>query len=179
MRGWRLKIKIILSFFLCLPPVLESDGLGKEHADDKLRPVPDQLAPQRYESSPGSKHVVHEQDALPPELFGVELQIGGAVSVPVHALVLRPVISDGYRPVPVGNPHVRRELAAECLVPGVVLLPCGCRDGNQHGTVPVLLNRPDATGGDGEELDEKVGLLAALETPDGVRSCPRCGSPPR
>ena len=35
--------------------------------------------------------------------------------------------------------------------------------------MPVLLNRPDAAGGDGEELDEKVGLLAALETPDGVR----------
>ena len=63
-----------------------------------------QLAPQRYESSPGGKHVVHEQDALSPEPFGVELQIGGAVSVPARALVLRPVISDGYRPVPVGNP---------------------------------------------------------------------------
>ena len=99
----------------------------------------------------------------------MELQIGGAVSVPVRALELRPVISDGYRPVPVGNPHVRRELAAERLVPGAVLLPCGCRDGNQYGTVPVLLNRPDAAGGDGEELDEKVGLLAALETPDSVR----------
>ena len=35
--------------------------------------------------------------------------------------------------------------------------------------MPVLLNRPDAAGGDGEELDEKVGLLAALETPDSVR----------
>lgn len=99
----------------------------------------------------------------------MELQIGGAVSVPVRALELRPVISDGYRPVPVGYSHIRRELAAERLVPGAVLLPCGCRDGNQHGTVPVLLNRPDAAGGDGEELDEKVGLLAALETPDGVR----------
>ena len=107
-----------------------------------------QLAPQRYESSSGSKHVVHEQDALSPEPFGMELQIGGAVSVSVRALVLRPVISDGYRPVPVGNSHVRRELAAERLVPGAVFLPCGCRDGNQHGTVPVLLNRPDATGGD-------------------------------
>lgn len=128
-----------------------------------------QLAPQRYESSSGSKHVVHKQDTLPPEPFGMELQIGGAVSVPVRALELRPVISDGYRPVPVGYSHVRRELAAERLVPGAVLLPCGCRDGNQHGTVPVLLNRPDAAGGDGEELDEKVGLLAALETPDGVR----------
>ena len=99
----------------------------------------------------------------------MELQIGGAVSVPVRTLELRPVISDGYRPVPVGNPHVRRELAAERLVPGAVLLPCGCWDGNQHGTVSVLLNRPDAAGGDGEELDEKVGLLAALETPDSVR----------
>ena len=106
-----------------------------------------QLAPQRYESSPGGKHVVHEQDALSPEPFGVELQIGGAVSVPARALVLRPVISDGYRPVPVGNPHVRRELAAERLVPGAVLLPCGCRDGNQYGTVPVLLNRPDTAAG--------------------------------
>ena len=128
-----------------------------------------QLAPQCYESSPGSKHVVHEQDTLPPEPFGMEPQIGGAVSVPVRALELRPVISDGYSPVPVGNPHVRRELAAERLVPGAVLLPCGCRDGNQYGTVPVLLNRPDAAGGDGEELDEKVGLLTALETPDSVR----------
>ena len=35
--------------------------------------------------------------------------------------------------------------------------------------MPVLLNRPDAAGGDGEELDEEVGLLTALETPDGVR----------
>lgn len=75
-----------LSSFLCLPLVLESDGLGKEHADDELCPMRYQLAPQRYESSPGSKHVVHEQDALPPEPFGVELQIGGAVSVPVRAL---------------------------------------------------------------------------------------------
>ena len=79
-----------------------------------------------------------------------------AVRSPFRAcLVLRPVISDGYRPVPVGYSHIRRELAAERLVPGAVLLPCGCRDGNQHGTVPVLLNRPDAAGGDGEELDER------------------------
>lgn len=63
-----------------------------------------QPAPQRYESSPGSKHVIHEQDALSPEPFGMELQIGGAVSVPVRALVLRPVISDGYRPYPSATP---------------------------------------------------------------------------
>ncbi len=83
---------------LFLPLVLESDGLGKEYADDELCPMRYQLAPQRYESSSGSKHVVHEQDALSPEPFGMELQIGGAVSVSVRALVLRPVISDGYRP---------------------------------------------------------------------------------
>lgn len=47
-------------------------------------------------------------------------------------------------------------------------LPCGCRDGNQHGTVPVALNRTDAAGGDGEELDEKGGLFPVLETVDRV-----------
>lgn len=98
----------------------------------------------------------------------MEFQIGGAVSVPVRALELRPVISDGYRPVPVGNSHIRRELAAERLVAGAVLRTGGCRNGYQHGTVPVLLNDPDAAGGNGEELDKEVGFLAALEPIDGV-----------
>ena len=98
----------------------------------------------------------------------MELQIGGAVFVPVRALVLRPVISDGNRPVAVGNSHVRREPAAERLVAGAVLRTGGCRNGYQHGTVLVLLNDPDAAGGNGEELDEEVGFLAALEPIDGV-----------
>ncbi len=98
----------------------------------------------------------------------MELQIGGAVFVPVRALVLRPVISDCNRPVAVGNSHVRRQPAAERLVAGAVLRTGGCRNGYQHGTVPVLLNDPDAAGGDGKELDEEVGFLAALEPIDGV-----------
>ena len=98
----------------------------------------------------------------------MELQIGGAVFVPVRALVLQTVISDGNRPVAVGNSHVRRQPAAERLVAGAVLRTGGCRNGYQHGTVLVLLNDPDAAGGDGEELDEEVGFLAALEPIDGV-----------
>ena len=118
-------------------------------------PMRYQLAPQRYESSPVVS-TSSTSKTLSPEPFGVELQIGGAVSVPRCALN-----APGHKrrlspPNPyLGYSHVLPKLEPNAASRRGGAPSRGCRDGNQHGTVPVLLNRPDAAGGDGEELDEK------------------------